>query len=291
MRPLIRHHYRASKIALWLDLIPKLHQSNDLEPEQHLLDDYNNKTSFDEGTRELDLTELLPPTTTTEASTTSTSTTTTLPTTTLRRTPRPTTATTRGYRHVTQATGRSRGAAGSTSRPHASTTPGMKLGFTGKDTTLSLSVTIAVGCSLLFLNILIFAGVYYQKDRMRMELKLRQRELEDKQREAYAQESEYKSSTAPETDTNSSSMATPPCGVTTLPRHHQHLHPMATLPKAPIPVCPPQAPYHTTPRRSPRQPQSRIGNHHMPDGNALKRSSSADSTDMDHSQNNPSTIV
>jgi hypothetical protein len=37
----------------------------------------------------------------------------------------------------------------------------------------ALSVTIAIGCSLLILNVLIFAGVYYQRDKQRMELKRR----------------------------------------------------------------------------------------------------------------------
>lgn len=35
----------------------------------------------------------------------------------------------------------------------------------------ALSVTIAIGCSLLVLNILIFAGVYYQRDKTRLEIK------------------------------------------------------------------------------------------------------------------------
>ncbi|XP_026467212.1 neuroligin-4, X-linked [Ctenocephalides felis] len=35
----------------------------------------------------------------------------------------------------------------------------------------ALSVTIAVGCSLLILNVLIFAGVYYQRDKTRLEAK------------------------------------------------------------------------------------------------------------------------
>jgi neuroligin len=35
----------------------------------------------------------------------------------------------------------------------------------------ALSVTIAIGCSLLILNVLIFAGVYYQRDKTRMEVK------------------------------------------------------------------------------------------------------------------------
>lgn len=35
----------------------------------------------------------------------------------------------------------------------------------------ALSVTIAIGCSLLILNVLIFAGVYYQRDKTRVEVK------------------------------------------------------------------------------------------------------------------------
>ncbi|KAG8233577.1 hypothetical protein J437_LFUL000988 [Ladona fulva] len=35
----------------------------------------------------------------------------------------------------------------------------------------ALSVTIAIGCSLLILNVLIFAGVYYQRDKHRLEAK------------------------------------------------------------------------------------------------------------------------
>lgn len=42
----------------------------------------------------------------------------------------------------------------------------------------ALSVTIAVGCSLLLLNILIFAGVYYQRDKNRMELALQKANLQ-----------------------------------------------------------------------------------------------------------------
>lgn len=42
----------------------------------------------------------------------------------------------------------------------------------------ALSVTIAVGCSLLILNVLIFAGVYYQRDRNRMEIALQKANLQ-----------------------------------------------------------------------------------------------------------------
>lgn len=40
----------------------------------------------------------------------------------------------------------------------------------------ALGVTIAIGCSLLVLNVLIFAGVYYQRDRTRLEIKSLQRQ-------------------------------------------------------------------------------------------------------------------
>lgn len=36
----------------------------------------------------------------------------------------------------------------------------------------ALSVTIAIGCSLLILNVLVFAGVFYQRDKNRLEAKL-----------------------------------------------------------------------------------------------------------------------
>jgi len=37
----------------------------------------------------------------------------------------------------------------------------------------ALSVTVAIGCSLLILNVLIFAGVYYQRDKQKVEVKRR----------------------------------------------------------------------------------------------------------------------
>lgn len=40
----------------------------------------------------------------------------------------------------------------------------------------ALSVTIAIGCSLLILNVLIFAGVYYQRDKTRLEVKALQQQ-------------------------------------------------------------------------------------------------------------------
>ncbi|XP_060810553.1 neuroligin-4, Y-linked [Amyelois transitella] len=48
----------------------------------------------------------------------------------------------------------------------ATTTTAPEDGFAAYST--ALSVTIAIGCSLLILNVLIFAGVYYQRDKTRM---------------------------------------------------------------------------------------------------------------------------
>lgn len=42
--------------------------------------------------------------------------------------------------------------------------------------TTAFNVTIAIGCSLLILNILIFAGVYYQRDKTKLEIKTLQQQ-------------------------------------------------------------------------------------------------------------------
>src|SRR6218665_515619 len=55
-KPFVRHHYRGAKLALWLDLIPRIHRSDNLNVRYHLLDHYDNRSSFeDEGTKELRL--------------------------------------------------------------------------------------------------------------------------------------------------------------------------------------------------------------------------------------------
>jgi hypothetical protein len=152
------------------------------------------------------------------------------------------------------------------------------------DGMMSLSVTIAVGCSLLFLNILIFAGVYYQKDRMRKELKMRQLEMEKEKEQCTGECEHLKCSTSPETDTNSSSMMTPP-----IHHHLQSPSGMTTLPKHAIPVCPPQAPYNTLPRGG------RLRNSRTPCEHAFQDGISKHSSDVtEHLVNhhgNPSTVV
>ncbi|OQR69015.1 neuroligin-2-like [Tropilaelaps mercedesae] len=54
----------------------------------------------------------------------------------------------------------------------------------------ALSVTIAVGCSLLILNVLIFAGVYYQRDKTKLEARLHNRKAGDAEKKADARKSQ-----------------------------------------------------------------------------------------------------
>ena len=253
-----RHHYRGTKIALWLDLIPKLQHGDDLDPRYHLLDNYNNQSTFEDfGTRELNMDEVNPPSTTSEYDLTTVITTpTTMPT-----TPTTTTTTTR---RPWRATRKARPRITSTTTPVFPSTHFMSsnadASIDDMDTTLSLSLTVVVGCSLLILNIVIFAGVYYQKDRIRKERKARQQEMMEHKALRRGEDSyggcggpdgdclenhHQRMSSGPDTDTNSSSMATPPVPPACITRHQ--VSPQTTiLPKQSIPVLPPQAPFART---------------------------------------------
>jgi len=61
---------------------------------------------------------------------------------------------------------------------NASNDPSSFEGYTAYST--ALSVTIAIGCSLLILNVLIFAGVYYQRDKTRLEVKTLQKQYQQR---------------------------------------------------------------------------------------------------------------
>ena len=308
MRPTIRHHYRGTKTALWLDLIPKLHQSDELEPKYHLLSNYDNSSTFEsEGTKELDMDVIFPPppdpTLSPPPKSTTQSTTTPPPTTTTSTTlPPPTTR----WQQPTWPPETYTPSVEQTTHP-----PNMAA-MSGKDNTLSLSVTIAVGCSLLFLNILIFAGVYYQKDRMRSEMKARQRELESQKA---GETDNPKPGSCPEpSDTNSSCMATPPVAPSIVSSRHQvqpqmtNIHVTSLSSKQAIPVAPPQAPYqsrhsnmtrdmHTLPRDYGHQNASPrvVSPRHIQTLDRdckLRHSPSADSgTDVNNHTGNPVTMV
>ncbi|XP_048246692.1 neuroligin-4, X-linked-like isoform X2 [Haliotis cracherodii] len=203
-RPTVRHHYRAQKLALWLDLIPKINKptKTGTDPTQHLLKDSNNMSTFDEFPR------LVPPFNKVFPS------------------PPPmppisptwgppndgtwsTTSYYNGYTDEDPDNIHTRVRHGSTesvtvlhSTPDGVTAVPASAGQPDPShSSVPLSITVAVGCSLLFLNILIFAGVFYQRERIK-KLKRKQEEEEEEQEDvklARKLEKTVRNATGPET--------------------------------------------------------------------------------------------
>ncbi|GBP64361.1 Neuroligin-1 [Eumeta japonica] len=154
----LKNHYRAHRLSFWLNLVPDLHRpgGEDVPPSHHLLENDDGsphstpkpfsppfkKISTDNG-----LTEVGSPTK--------------IPVVNVLNITSPLNFNIVGLSAniPTQSTSDKLDHAGSTS-----STP--EDGFAAYST--ALSVTIAIGCSLLILNVLIFAGVYYQRDKTRM---------------------------------------------------------------------------------------------------------------------------
>ncbi|XP_036428921.1 neuroligin 4 X-linked b isoform X5 [Colossoma macropomum] len=132
LKPRVRDHYRATKVAFWLELVPHLHNINEL---------FHYVSS----------TTKIPPQDTTPFSYTKRLSNKLWPSTT---------------RHPAVPAGNTKQA------PDQQKTPDHDDGtviIEARDYSTELSVTIAVGASLLFLNILAFAALYYKKDKHRLE--------------------------------------------------------------------------------------------------------------------------
>uniref|UniRef100_A0ABD2XF24 Carboxylesterase type B domain-containing protein n=1 Tax=Trichogramma kaykai TaxID=54128 RepID=A0ABD2XF24_9HYME len=123
----LKNHYRAHRLSFWLNLVPDLHKpgSDDVPRSHHLLDAEQVPPRF---------IQRLPSTSTRATTVEATS-------------PTPTNVTTVQPSELA----------------YEESTPQPEDGFAAYST--ALSVTIAIGCSLLILNVLIFAGVYYQRDK------------------------------------------------------------------------------------------------------------------------------
>ncbi|CAK6450683.1 unnamed protein product [Pipistrellus nathusii] len=140
LKPRVRDHYRATKVAFWLELVPHLHNLNEIF--QYVSTTTKvpppDMTSFPYGTRRSSAAKSWPTTR------------------------RPS---------VTPAGGGSSGGGGSPKHAKDARKPEdtTVLIETKRDYSTELSVTIAVGASLLFLNILAFAALYYKKDKRRHE--------------------------------------------------------------------------------------------------------------------------
>ncbi|XP_059535024.1 neuroligin-4, X-linked isoform X2 [Myotis daubentonii] len=133
LKPRVRDHYRATKVAFWLELVPHLHNLNEIF--QYVSTTTKvpppDMTSFPYGTR---------------------------------RSPAKTWPTTKRPA-ITPASGPKHAKDPPKTGPEDTTV----LIETKRDYSTELSVTIAVGASLLFLNILAFAALYYKKDKRRHE--------------------------------------------------------------------------------------------------------------------------
>ncbi|XP_070148712.1 neuroligin 3 isoform X1 [Polyergus mexicanus] len=128
----LKNHYRAHRLSFWLNLVPDLHKpgSDDVPRSHHLLDAEQNFLQVPPR-----FIQRLP--------------------TTARTTTLEVTSIERSLSNVSTATPSDIAFDDTTAQPED--------GFAAYST--ALSVTIAIGCSLLILNVLIFAGVYYQRDK------------------------------------------------------------------------------------------------------------------------------
>ncbi|KAJ8870819.1 hypothetical protein PR048_027118 [Dryococelus australis] len=165
MKPRMKNHFRSHQLSVWLRLIPELHRAGmeDTAPRHNLFRNHNDPELYDGVVRADPLSRAFPSSGDGSSS--------------------PQTPARSGNYSD-----------GTTAEPPAATTcvplllhgqwPSTHLTqHAGNDTLASLeaagyaayssalSVTIAIGCSLLVLNVLIFAGVYYQRDKTRLEVK------------------------------------------------------------------------------------------------------------------------
>ena len=157
-RPKVRRRLRSRKMALWRDLIPRLHRADDFDSRLHHLDDYDNETTFDEsGTR------LVPPPPSHWERYPSTSPSTTQPPV-LASDP----ATWPGSSAGHGRTSSTAGTVAATSSPLTSmpATESGELAASSQgddeDDHSTLFKTAAVGCALLALNVLVFTAVMCQ---------------------------------------------------------------------------------------------------------------------------------
>ncbi|XP_039765785.1 neuroligin-4, Y-linked [Pararge aegeria] len=154
----LKNHYRAHRLSFWLNLVPDLHRpgGEDVPQSHHQLE--NEDTSLQPTIK-----SFTPPfKKTTEMVLTDTGIATKVPLLTVLNVTSPLNFNIVGLNSMTPSTV----GASEVHKSEGSTAAPPEDGFAAYST--ALSVTIAIGCSLLILNVLIFAGVYYQRDKTRM---------------------------------------------------------------------------------------------------------------------------
>ncbi|CAG2169935.1 unnamed protein product [Oppiella nova] len=176
MKPKNRDHYHAHRLSYWLNLLPQLHTPGPSNAEEHhLLEAHDDPLSYDGVVRSSSLTAPTPLThyfTThssadiIEATVGSTTVNSTHNSSHLWATPTSTSAVLADKTH--QQSALDSGAKANANPSNAS----VSMIVQQSTYSTALSVTIAIGCSLLILNVLVFAGVFYQRDKNRLEAKL-----------------------------------------------------------------------------------------------------------------------
>ncbi|XP_076055030.1 neuroligin-2-like isoform X2 [Oratosquilla oratoria] len=148
----VKDHYRSHQLSFWLELVPQLHRAGKDAPEEHHhLENHDDWSLYRGNVRSEPVTRvILPPETTTPP-------------------PMPPSGTPQYNVSAVHQSTPSSALGGHNASGYQHTNPSLTDGFAAYST--ALSVTIAIGCSLLILNVLIFAGVYYQRDKSRMEAK------------------------------------------------------------------------------------------------------------------------
>ncbi|KAJ8733631.1 hypothetical protein PYW07_014182 [Mythimna separata] len=172
MKPRMKNHYRAHQLSVWLRLIPEIHRAGmkDVVAKHNLFRNHNDPELYD---------GLVRPDPLTRANYFD-------PTMELYRKPTynltldipSTTMDTYVTTCISVMSARPGSAVTQSQVPNNTHTQDVSnlevAGYTAYST--ALSVTIAIGCSLLILNVLIFAGVYYQRDKTRLQVKALQQQ-------------------------------------------------------------------------------------------------------------------
>jgi neuroligin len=160
LKPKVRDHYHSHRLSFWLNLIPRLHHPGEEQVylRHHLLTDHENLATYDGIVRQIAFKFLAPLPTVSQNMVVS--------------------ATTELVHHVstifnTEIVELTTNSISDINNPTAfparnvNNTTSTSIIVQNGNYSTALSFTIAIGCSLLILNMLIFAGVYYQLDKNR----------------------------------------------------------------------------------------------------------------------------
>ncbi|XP_012257113.1 neuroligin-4, X-linked-like [Athalia rosae] len=150
LKPKMKSHYRGHKMAVWLNLIPQLHQpgDDDVTMRHHHFKERGDHLYAGPVREEWQTPMLLPGNTVTTSLSTTECT------------------TAMGEESTSEVESVASNIVDGTSERHDDTELLQRLASRHYySTTTALAITVGVGCILLILNMLIFAGIYYQRDR------------------------------------------------------------------------------------------------------------------------------